>query len=364
MCGGRARVARRAGARASGAACGWRARESCSAPPLARARALRVTRRTSLGAPRAPRGARTPPHLRPPPADAVTEPGAGSDVAGLKTRARKVGDEYILNGSKMWITNAGFANWFFVLARTGTDGESAGAAFTAFVVDGDSPGITRGAKEVNMGQRCSDTRGVTFDDVRVPAANVLGAPGKGFKVAMGAFDQTRPPVAAGAVGLARRALDEALKYAGERKTMGKPIAQHQAVAFMLADMAAGIEGARLLTHKAAWVVDGGARNTALASAAKLMAGELANKCAADAVQIFGGNGFNTACVEGRRRRRARGAAASLHPTPLLPPTRSYPVEKLMRDAKIYSIYEGTSQIQRLIIARELLAAPESVTPNA
>lgn len=265
----------------------------------------------------------------------VTEPGAGSDVAGLRTTARKVGDEWVINGSKMWITNAGFANWFFVLARSSSDPkESAGSAFTAFIVDRDTPGLSVGKKEINMGQRCSDTRGVTFEDVRVPAKNVLGAPGKGFKVAMGAFDQTRPPVAAGAVGLARRALDEALKYSLERKTMGKPIAQHQAIAFMLADMAAGVEAARLLTHKAAWSVDSGKKNTTLASMAKLFSADHANKCASDAVQIFGGNGFNT----------------------------EYPVEKLMRDAKIYQIYEGTSQIQKLIISREILTNPESITP--
>ena len=238
----------------------------------------------------------------------VTEPGAGSDVAGLRTRAKRVGDEWVLNGAKMWITNGSVANWYFVLARTSEDPkESAGSAFTAFVVDRATPGITVGPKEINMGQRCSDTRGITFEDVRVPAANVLGAPGKGFKVAMGAFDMTRPPVAAGAVGLGRRALDEATKYAQERKTMGKPIAQHQAVAFMLADMATGLEAARLLTRKAAWLADTGVKNTALASMAKLFAADHANKCATDAVQIFGGNGFNTA----------------------------YPVEKLMRDAKIY-----------------------------
>jgi acyl-CoA dehydrogenase len=266
---------------------------------------------------------------------AVTEPGAGSDVAGLKTTARRVGDEWVINGGKMWITNAGVSNWFFVLARSSTDAkESAGSAFTAFIVDADTPGLTVGAKEINMGQRCSDTRGVTFEDVRVPARNVLGAPGKGFKIAMGAFDQTRPPVAAGAVGLARRAFDEARKYALERRTMGKPIAQHQAVAFMLADMAAGIEAGRLLTYKAACLADAGERNTALASMAKLFASDHANKCATDAVQIFGGNGFNT----------------------------NYPVEKLFRDAKIYQLYEGTSQIQRLIISREALTDLDSTTP--
>lgn len=177
-----------------------------------------------------------------------------------------------------------------------------------------------------MGQRASDTRGITFEDVVVPKENVLGSEGIGFKIAMGAFDKTRPPVAASAVGLAQRALEEALKYSLERKTMGRPIAQHQAVSFMLADMAIGIETARLATRRAAWEVDQGRRNTYYASVAKCLAGDVANKCATDAVQIFGGCGYNA----------------------------DYPVEKLMRDAKIFQIYEGTAQIQRMIIGRELV----------
>jgi acyl-CoA dehydrogenase len=263
----------------------------------------------------------------------VTEPGAGSDVAGARTRAEKKGDKWVINGNKMWITNGGVANWYFVLAKT-DDSAGTGSAFTGFIVDADSPGITVGAKEINMGQRCSDTRGITFEDVEVPEENVLGKVGEGFKIAMKAFDFTRPPVAAGAVGLGRRAMDEAMKYSLERKTMGKPIAMHQAVAFMLADMAAGLEASRMLTYKAAWLVDNGKRNTHVASMAKMLASEHANKCAADAVQIFGGNGFNTA----------------------------YPVEKLMRDAKIYTIYEGTSQIQRLIVSRDMLTNPDLTTP--
>lgn len=255
----------------------------------------------------------------------VTEPTAGSDVAGIKTRVEKKGDEYILNGQKMWITNGGVANWYFVLARSNPDPKCpASQAFTGFIVDANSPGVIKGRKEINMGQRASDTRGITFEDVRIPKENVLGKEGLGFKIAMGAFDQTRPPVAAGAVGLAKRAFDEALKYSMERKTMGKLISEHQAVAFMLADMAAGIETARLAYQKAAWQIDHGIRNTYMASISKLLAGDVANKCATDAVQIFGGNGFNS----------------------------EYPVEKLMRDAKIYQIYEGTAQIQRLIISRE------------
>ncbi|OXA65037.1 medium-chain specific acyl-CoA dehydrogenase, mitochondrial [Folsomia candida] len=257
----------------------------------------------------------------------VTEPGAGSDVAGLKTRAEKKGDEWILNGQKMWITGAGVASWYFVLARTNSDPKvPTNRAFTGFLVEAGTPGLTVGRKEINMGQRCSDTRGVTFEDVRVPQENVLGETGAGFKIAMGAFDKTRPPVAAGAVGLAQRALDEATKYALERKTFGTEIINHQAVAHLLADMAINIEVSRLMMYRSAWEIDQGRRNTYFASIAKAIAGETANKAAADAVQIFGGNGFNT----------------------------EYPVEKLMRDAKIFQIYEGTTQIQKLVIARELV----------
>jgi len=251
----------------------------------------------------------------------VTEPVAGSDVAGIKTFAEKKGNEWVINGSKMWITNGGPANWYFVLCKS-KDG------FVGFIVDGDSKGITREPKEINMGQRCSDTRGITFQDVVVPEENMLGKVGDGFKIAMKAFDRTRPPVGMGAVGLARRAMEEARDYALQRKTMGKLIGEHQAVAFMLADMAAGIEAGRLLTYRAAWEIDQGRRNTYFASCAKLFAAEHAQKCTTDAVQIFGGNGFNT----------------------------GYPVEKLMRDAKIYQIYEGTSQIQRMIISRAVFDA--------
>ncbi|XP_050817009.1 medium-chain specific acyl-CoA dehydrogenase, mitochondrial isoform X4 [Gopherus flavomarginatus] len=240
----------------------------------------------------------------------VTEPGAGSDVAGIKTRAEKKGDEYVINGQKMWITNGGKANWYFLLARSNPDLKApASKAFTGFIVEADSPGIQIGRKEMNMGQRCSDTRGIVFEDVRVPKENVLSAEGVGFKIAMGAFDKTRPPVAAGAVGLAQRALDEATRYALERKTFGKPIIEHQAVSFMLAEMAMKVELARLACQRAAWEIDVGRRNTYFASIAKAFAGDIANQLASDAVQIFGGNGFNS----------------------------EYPVEKLMRDAKIYQV---------------------------
>ncbi|XP_002735282.1 medium-chain specific acyl-CoA dehydrogenase, mitochondrial-like [Saccoglossus kowalevskii] len=257
----------------------------------------------------------------------VTEPGGGSDVAGIRTRAEKKGDHYVINGQKMWITNSGYANWYFVLARTSTDPKQpASGAFTGFIVDRDTPGLTPGRKEWNMGQRSSDTRGITFEDVVVPKENVLLGEGAGFKIAMGAFDKTRPPVAAGAVGLARRALDEATKYSLERRTMGKLIAEHQAVAFMLAEMAIGIESSRSMVYRAALQTDEGERNTYYASIAKALAADVANKCATDAVQIFGGYGFNS----------------------------DYPVEKLMRDAKIFQIYEGTAQIQRMIISRQLI----------
>jgi acyl-CoA dehydrogenase len=255
----------------------------------------------------------------------VTEPIAGSDVAGIGTKAVKKGNSWSITGNKMWITNGGKANWYFVLAKTDPT-QSAGRAFTGFIVDANSPGITVGKKEINMGQRASDTRGISFEDVEVPDENRLGDIGKGFSLAMGAFDTTRPLVAAAAVGVANRAYSEAVKYAIERKTMGKPIAEHQAVAFMLADMAMGVEAARGLVWKSGWLRDHGQRNTMVASMAKAFASEVANKNAADAVQIFGGNGFNS----------------------------EYPVEKLMRDAKIFMIYEGTSQIQRLIISRTLI----------
>ncbi|KAG8697849.1 hypothetical protein FRC09_007610 [Ceratobasidium sp. 395] len=243
----------------------------------------------------------------------VTEPGAGSDVANISTKAEKRGDKWILNGTKMWITNAGHANWFFVLARTDAS-QPASRGMTGFVVDADSHGISLGKKEINMGQRCSDTRMVTFEDVEVPESNVIGGPGEGFKIAMKAFDITRPLVASAAVGLSQRALEEATLYAQTRKTMGVPIIQHQAVAFMLADMAIQTEASRALVWKAACAKDAGQRNTFYASMAKTMASRTAVENANLAVQIFGGAGFNT----------------------------EYPVEKLFRDSKIFELYEGAS----------------------
>lgn len=253
----------------------------------------------------------------------VTEPGAGSDVSGIRTNAVKSGDDYLINGSKMWITNASVASWFFVLAYTDPAAKHKG--MSGFLVPASTKGITIGKKEQNMGQRASDTRGITFENVKIPSRYRIGNEGEGFKIAMSAFDHTRPPVAAGAVGLARRAMTEAVEYAKTRKAFGQPIAGFQAVSFMIADMAKDIEAARMLVWRAAWEIDNGRRNTKYAAFAKSFGADMAMKVATDAVQVFGGYGYS----------------------------KEYPVEKLMRDAKIYQIYEGTSQIQRLIIAKEI-----------
>ncbi len=254
---------------------------------------------------------------------AVTEPDAGSDVAGIKTQAKKVGDDYVLTGQKMWITNAAQASWFFVLAYT--DPSAGYKGMTAFIIPADVEGVQVGKHEEKLGQRASDTRGITFEDVKVSASDRLGNEGDGWKIAMGAFDHSRPIVAAAAVGLARGAMEHAIEYAAERKTFGVPIAKHQAVSFMIADMAMNVEAARYLVWKSAWKTDRGERNTIEAASAKAFAADMAMKVATDAVQVFGGYGYSS----------------------------EYPVEKMMRDAKLFQIYEGTSQIQRMIIAREL-----------
>lgn len=253
----------------------------------------------------------------------VTEPGAGSDVSGIRTTAKKSGSDYVINGAKMWITNASVANWYFVLAYTDPSAKHRG--MSGFIVPADTKGITVGKKEWNMGQRASDTRGITFEEVVVPEKYRLGKEGDGFKIAMSAFDHTRPAVAAGAVGLSRRAMDESIQYAQTRKAFGMPIATFQAVSFMVAEMAMEIEAARMLVYKSAWTIDSGTRNTKYAAFAKAFAADVAMKSATNAVQVMGGYGYSE----------------------------EYPAEKLMRDAKIYQIYEGTSQIQRLIIAKEL-----------
>lgn len=253
----------------------------------------------------------------------VTEPSAGSDVQGVKTTAKKVGNDYVINGSKMWITNASVATWYFVLAYT--DASKGVSGMTGFIVPAKTPGIEVGKKEINLGQRCSDTRGISFTDVKIPEKYRLGAEGQGFKIAMAAFDHTRPPVAAGAVGVARAAMQHAIRYSTERKTFGVPIAKHQAVSFMIADMAMNIEAARGLVWRSAFEIDSGRRNTKYAAMAKAFAADMCNKVCTDAVQVFGGYGYSC----------------------------EYPVEKLYRDSKIFQIYEGTSQIQRLIITKEI-----------
>ena len=254
----------------------------------------------------------------------VTEPEAGSDVLGIKSLARKVGDDYVLNGSKMWITNGDVADWYFVVAYTDPARKHKG--MSAFYVPRDADGIEVGKKEQNMGQRASDTRAVTFNDVRVPKSDLLGQEGQGWLLAMAAFDHSRPVVSAAAVGLARSAMTHAVRYAKERSAFGVPIAKHQAIAFMIADMAMKIEAARLLVWESAWRIDRGERNTKEAAFAKAFGADTAMEVALNAVQIFGGYGFS----------------------------REYPVEKLMRDAKLLQIYEGTSQIQRIVIARNVL----------
>ena len=255
----------------------------------------------------------------------ASEPDAGSDVAGMKCRYKKVGDDYVINGTKMWITNGGYADWFIVFATS--DPELRHGGITAFVVPGDTPGITRMKKENKLGQRASDTRQIVFEDVVVPAKYRLGEEGKGFKIAMKTFDHTRPDIGSLACGIMRRALDESVAYAKDRKAFGVPIAQHQAIQFILADMAIAYEAGHLMTFKAASLLDSGAEATIISSYAKAFSADNAMRVATDAVQVFGGAGY----------------------------TKEYPVEKLMRDAKLLQIYEGTSQIQRIVIARRLLS---------
>jgi acyl-CoA dehydrogenase len=253
----------------------------------------------------------------------LTEPDAGSDVSGMRTRAVRKGDKYVLNGQKCFITNGGHADWFTVYAKT--DPEAGHRGISAFVVDKDDTVIVD-KKEDKMGQRASNTATITFNDTEVPAENLLGEENQGFKIAMATLDRTRPGVAAMAVGIARAAFEFAVSYSKERVQFGVPIAMHQAIQFMIADMATEIEAARLLTWQSAVLLDQGRRNTLQSSHAKRFAADAAMKVTTDAVQVYGGYGF----------------------------IKDYPVEKLMRDAKIMQLYEGTSQIQRLVIARETL----------
>lgn len=256
---------------------------------------------------------------------AVTEPAAGSDVAGMQMRCVQHGDDWVLNGQKCYITNGSWARWYVVFATV--DATQRHKGIMAFVVDRDAPGVSVGKKEDKMGQRASDTATILFEDVKVAKSQVLAVAGEGFKLAMQTFDRTRPDIGAAACGLIRRALDESVAYALERRAFGEPIAQHQMVQAMIAEMAIKYEATRLLVWKAAWLIDQGSRNSLVASYSKAFGADAAMSVSTDAVQVFGGNGY----------------------------IRDYPVEKLMRDAKILQIYEGTSQIQRLVIARHVLA---------
>lgn len=257
---------------------------------------------------------------------ATTEPVAGSDVAGIQTRATKdSGGGYVLNGSKCWITNASLASFYTVFATENPELRHKGIG--AFIIHRDAKGLAVGKHEDKLGQRASDTAVVTLEDVHVPAEQVLAPPGQGFKLAMETFNQTRPDIGAIATGLMRRCLDECVAYAKERKTFGVPIAQHQLVQAMIAEMVIRIEATRLLVHKAAHNLHTGVRNPVISSCAKAFGADAAMTTAVDAVQVFGGNGY----------------------------VKEYPVEKLMRDAKVLQIYEGTSQIQRLVIAKSVLS---------
>ncbi len=255
----------------------------------------------------------------------LTEPGAGSDVSGIQTTAVRRGDEYVLNGSKMFITNAGHASW--MVCFVSTDRSKGHRGLTALVVPMDTQGVTIEKHLDKMGQRSTDTSAVAFVDAVVPVRNRLGEEGEGFKIAMQTLDFSRPGTAIGAVGVAQAAYELAVEYAKERVQFGSPIAINQGVSFLIADMATEIEAARLLTWQAAWMIDAGRGRgaTLYSSFAKRFAADTAMKVTTDAVQVFGGYGY----------------------------MKEFPVEKLMRDAKLFQIYEGTSQIQRLVIAKEI-----------
>jgi len=255
---------------------------------------------------------------------AITEPGAGSDVAALGTTYRREGDSFILNGTKHFISNGSVADWLVTFATS--DKRLKHKGISCFVFPAELKGITRNRMHGKLGQRAADTGEIIFDEVRIPADALVGAEGEGFKYAMATFDHSRPEIGAIAIGISQRALDECLKYSRQRSAFGQPIANFQAIQFMMADMAVEIEAMRLLTYKAAWLVDRGQVPNAISSYAKLFSADACMKITTDAVQIFGGYGY----------------------------MKDYPVEKLMRDAKLLQIYEGTSQIQRVVIARDLL----------
>jgi acyl-CoA dehydrogenase len=258
----------------------------------------------------------------------LSEVAVGSDPASMRTTAKLDGDYYLLNGAKMWITNGGYADFYLVFATT--DPKKKHKGIISLIVPSNLEGVSHGEPIDKMGQRASNTTPVIFKNVRVPKKNLIAGEGDGFKKAMAALDITRPLIGVGSVGIARTALELATQYAQKRIQFGVPIAQHQAVQFMLADMAKDIEAARLLVWKAAWLADQGIRNSKEAAMAKAFAADVAMQVTTNAVQIYGGMGY----------------------------TKWHPVEKLMRDAKVIQIYEGTAQIMRLIIARQLLQETE------
>jgi alkylation response protein AidB-like acyl-CoA dehydrogenase len=253
----------------------------------------------------------------------LTEPGSGSDSSAMRTTAKLEGDHYILNGSKIFITNGGVADIYIAFALT--DPEKKQKGISAFIIEADFPGFSVGKKEKKLGIRSSPTTEIIFQDCYVPVANRLGAEGDGFKIAMMTLDGGRNGIAAQAVGIAQGALDAAVDYARERHQFGKPIAANQGISFKLADMATSIEAARLLTYQVAWLESNGLPYGKESAMSKLFAGDTAMKVTTEAVQIFGGYGY----------------------------TKDYPVERFMRDAKITQIYEGTQEIQRLVISRML-----------
>jgi alkylation response protein AidB-like acyl-CoA dehydrogenase len=256
---------------------------------------------------------------------ALTEPGAGSDAAALRTRARRRGDgSWVLDGTKAWITNAGVGKLFVVIAVT--DPAAGTKGMSAFLVEDAFPGFRVGKEEDKLGLRSSKTAQVILEECVVPGGNLLGGEGEGLKVALATLDGARVGIAAQAVGIAQGAYEEARAYARTREAFGKPIAEHQAIAFMLADMAVEIDAARLLTHRAAWLRDRGRPFKREASMAKLYASEMSNRVTYQALQVFGGYGYS----------------------------KDYPVERFFRDARVTTIYEGTSEIQRFVIAREIL----------
>ncbi len=255
----------------------------------------------------------------------LSEAGSGSDAASLKATAVREGDEYVLNGSKYWVTHGGYADVYMIMARTGGPGPR---GISCFLVPGDAEGLSTGRKEQKMGMRASPTTEIVLDNVRIPAANLVGNEGDGFKVAMTALDSGRITIASIAVGTAQAALDVSGGYACERKQFGKPIIDFQGVGFMLADMATAIETSRMLVHKAAWLKDNGRDFSGTAAMAKVVATDAAMKVTTDAVQVMGGYGY----------------------------CKDHPVERFMRDAKIMQIFEGTNQVQRIVISRHLKKA--------